>query len=230
MEFLVGIVAHEDRLEGVDSLRDQVQADYVSVDDGTLGCGGNHLAVLTQLYEMSALRSWVVVLEDDALPVSDFRDQFTKVLEVAPSPLLSLYCGTGFPAQYQALFVEAVESGVCWIMHAQLRHAVAYALHPLILKAVLTRIEKLIEQRWAPDDAIGKWAMENHTPVAYTNPQLVDHDDTKTVIDYRMHLGHVSVAGRNRPRKAYNVGSREVWDRSEVAVMGGGKVIAHPTG
>lgn len=216
-DFVVGVVAYESRSAQRERLSTQVSPEIVNVDDGTLGAGGNHLAVLRALYARNE-PGWLVVLEDDAQPVDGFRDQLGMALSVAPTRLASLYMGTGYPAQYQQKFIDSAQEDVCWLLHKQLRHAVGYAVHASIARGLLIRLEKLVSQRWAADDAISKWAVENREMVSYANPSLVDHEDGKTVIDYRMHLGYYQAPGRNRPRKAYKVGTRVTWDDTSVIV------------
>lgn len=215
----IGVVAHTSREEMATELSEKVSADMVAMDDGTLGAGMNHYTMLCKLRDKYP-DHWLVALEDDSLPVDGFREQLDKALAVAPTNIVSLYLGTGYPAQYQRLFAEAVEQNpyACWLLHAQLRHGVGYCIHPGIARALLIRMEKLVQQRYAPDDAISWWAMRNREKVAYTNPSLVDHRDGETVVDYRMHLGHVTAAGRKRPRKAYNPGTRMTWTDNAVTV------------
>ena len=217
VDYLVGVVAHKDREDDMQELRD-LQPAIISPDDGTLGCAGNHLSVLLALQKRLDPHTWAVVLEDDAVPVKGFHEQLYAALSVAPTRIVSLYCGTGYPAQYQRLFAEAVQTDACWLIHPQLRHAVGYAIHPSIIRPVTVGVETMIAKRYAVDDAISHWAMRNREPVGYTNPSLVDHKDGPTVIDYRMHLGHAAPAGRNRPRKAHKVGTRGQWTDSCVTV------------
>lgn len=47
--FTIGVVAHESRLERATELVLKLQADALTVDDGTLGCAGNHIQILQQL-------------------------------------------------------------------------------------------------------------------------------------------------------------------------------------
>ena len=217
--YQIGIVGHTARQEYVDALTEALHPEFVSVDDGTLGASGNHLKVLKTLYEMNPA-AWIIILEDDAQPVDGLRDQIVQCLAVAPAKLISFYAGTGYPAQYQQYFTDAITDNpdVCWLLHAQLRHGVAYGIHPLVAKAVLIRVEELVAKKYAPDDAISWWATRSGEMIGYTNPSLVDHRDLPTVVDYRFHIGHVTGTGRNRPRHAYRVGTRETWDSGSVPV------------
>ena len=88
---MIGIVAHTARAEHAHTLMDQVGAAYTSVDNGTLGCNGNHKQVWTWLNNHTD--EWAIVLEDDSLPTPDFLHQATQALAVAPSPIVSFYLG-----------------------------------------------------------------------------------------------------------------------------------------
>ena len=88
---MIGIVAHTARAEHAHTLMDQVGAAYISIDNGTLGCNGNHKQVWTWLNNHTD--EWAIVLEDDSLPTPDFRDQASQALKVTPSPVVSFYLG-----------------------------------------------------------------------------------------------------------------------------------------
>lgn len=216
-EFSLGVVGHIDRHDMITALADTVKPDLVEVDDGTLGAAANHLVVIQTLYKRTP-NAWLVVLEDDAVVSDTLRVQVSAALDACPSLVASFYCGTGYPMQYQADFETAVTNDVCWLIHRQLRHAVAYAISPLVSKPVMICVERLSREQWAPDDAISSWLMRNNEMVAYSNPSLVDHRDGPTVQDYRMHLGRPVTPGRKRPRVAYKVGTRDTWTDSSVIV------------
>jgi hypothetical protein len=189
-------------------LSDSVAPDLIELDDGTLGSGGNHLLTLNRLRAMAkgTPAEWVIVLEDDAVPVSRFRHYAEKMLDVAPAPLVSFYLGTGYPAQFQYRFQQAVKEDVRWIMHGWMRHAVAYAVSLDLVPSLTEHMTTLIRDRWAADDAISAYAIQQGLPVAYTNPSLVDHEDGPPVIGQRTHLGR-PITGRKRPRRAMNYGT-----------------------
>ena len=202
----IGIVAHVDRVEMAHKLADWVRPKLVNVDDGTLGCAGNHAHVLSKLAEEPG---WSVVLEDDAVPLNDFEHDLRQVLELAPEPIVSLYLGTGYPAEVQKRIFKAMEANTSWITSNRFIHAVGYAIAPEI-KVPLARwmTKSRRGPGMAPDTAINIWANKHGYRVAYTNPQLVDHRDTRSVILTRV--------GRNRPRHAHNPTPRALWDRSSV--------------
>src|SRR6476659_8114901 len=89
----IGVVAHVKRFNQARALAKEVEAQYVSWDYGCMGVTVNHIGVWTTLASMDT--TWSVVLEDDALPVKDFRHELSLVLDAAPTSVVSLYHGTG---------------------------------------------------------------------------------------------------------------------------------------
>jgi hypothetical protein len=208
--FSIGIVAHVDRAAMAASLSDVVHPAVVNVDDGTLGCAGNHAFVQSRLVGEPG---WSVVLEDDAIPLNRFHSDLEHVLSLAPALIVGLYLCTGYPAQWQHRMVDAIALDTSFIRCSRLLHAVGYAIHPHI-KAELAQWMGARGRKgpgMAPDEAIGVWAAAHHEPIVFTNPSLVDHRDTTTVIRAR---GNNFAPGRNRARKAHNTGQRLTWDDS----------------
>ncbi|AVJ50749.1 hypothetical protein SEA_OGOPOGO_110 [Mycobacterium phage Ogopogo] len=198
--FAIGVVAHIKRLAMADQIANTVNADYISVDDGTLGCEGNHQKMWNTLAQQHT--DWAVVLEDDAIPCPDFRAQLAQALAVAPTPIVSLYLGRQRPYAYQHRIEATINTPACWILAPRLLHAVAVAIHTNQVPDMLNSLPP----RTSIDRAISTWA-ERHT-VAYTNPSLVDHADTESV---------AHPPGRRRPgRVAWRTGTRDTWTSDAV--------------
>lgn len=195
----IGIVGHIKRLPQVEALADLVDADYVSIDDGTLGAEGNHRKVWDHLATSS---EWSIVLEDDAIPCDNFRDQLHKALTVAPTPIVSLYLGTGHPIQWQPRIRQAITNAgdASWLTHHKLLHAVGVAIRTEHLPMRLNTNGIPI------DTAIGNWATQHHHQVGYTLPSLVDHRDQPTVIPRRYNGRPIL-----QPRMAWQHGTRTHW-------------------
>lgn len=213
-EYSIGIVAHVDRREMAHELSTLVAAKLVSMDDGELGCAGNHAFVQGRL---ATEPGWSVILEDDAYPCNAFYDDLMWCLEHAPAPIVSLYLGTGYPAQAQPRILKALEADTSWIMHNRLLHAVGYCIAPEIkgeLASWMGRNKR--GPGTAPDEAVTMWAYARKIKVAYTNPSVIQHRDGPSVILVRRGANNFA-HGRNRPRHAHNTTPRiGGWDNSWV--------------
>jgi hypothetical protein len=176
---MIGIVAHADRKGMAEDLATKVAADYINIDDGTLGCNGNHLHVWDWLATNNP-DEWSVVLEDDAIPVDGFREQLEQALKTAPTPIVSLYLGTGRPPHWQPRVDLAINNAnhadAHWIITKELIHAVAIAVRTDLLPFTDLPSKPI-------DDAISAWAQHHHHKVGYTWPSLVDHYDGPTLIE-----------------------------------------------
>ena len=208
----IGIVAHLARAERAKGLAKMVGAEYISIDDGSLGCTGNHAQVLDALANKAARYS--VVLEDDAVPVPDFRAHIQAAIASAPmafeddgitpaaAPIVSAYLGTGYPRYWQKgirrATLAADQAGAPWIVGEHLLHAVGYAIRTDLIPDLLTHRAQL-----PIDDLITGWARTNHHPVAYTWPSLCNHHDGPSVITGRTQ--------RHHPRHAHRTGTRTNW-------------------
>lgn len=219
---LLGIVAHENRGEQVAQLSADLNPDIVMMDyaEGGVGATVNHLQVMRWMDRHGAhgTNDWAVMLEDDAICVDRFRDEVDACLDCAPTDIVSLYLGTGYPVQYQRQFAEAVAGGTRWIQHGWMRHAVAYAVKVDLLPGLIERMTELSRQRWAPDDAISAFALRRSEAVSYCNPSLVDHNDKlPPAIRQRTHLG-MPTFGRKRSRRAHSFGVPLSWNDSSVTI------------
>jgi len=209
MLFHVGVVGHTSRTEQAIALAHN-QSAHLSLDDGSLGCTGNHLRALEHLATLGS--QYAVILEDDAQPVDNFTDQLTQALQAAPqchyddgpqpAPILSFYLGTGYPRYWQPGIGKAIQKADAlnapWILSEHLLHAVAYAIRTDLIPDLLANAQQL-----PIDDLITDWARTNGHPVAYTFPSLADHQDGPTVIPAR--------AERQHPRRAWRTGTRTTW-------------------
>jgi len=207
--FAIGVVAHTSRHQQAHTLSDTVNADYLSVDDGTLGCEANHHDVQASLADLPT--TWSVVLEDDAEPMPGFIEQLHQALPMSPSPIVSFYLGRRRPPQWQNRILtaigEAANTDSPWIVSTHLLHAVAYAIRTSLLPSLLAH-----ESTHPIDEHIGDWARRHGNTVAYTVPSLVDHADLPTIVKHR------DGQPRRPGRRAWTVGSRESWS-SRAVVM-----------
>lgn len=211
-QIAVGIVAHLSRSSEAKALCQSVRADFISIDNSVMGCDMNHDAVQRHL---SALRAeWSVVLEDDAVPVDDFRDELGLALRYSPAPVVGLYLGRKRPPQYQSAIGSAVKradaESVDWIVARRMFHGVGYAIRADVLPSLLEHPLDL-----PADERISDWVLGNGHLVAYCWPSLVDHADLPTVISR-----HRDGAPRNPGRVAWRAGGHCGWSSRAVFVVG----------
>lgn len=179
-------------------LADKISADHLSVDSGDLGCSGNHIAAWK--WHAANPSSWSVVLEDDAVPVDDFREQLDSALSVAPAPIVSLYLGTGYISDYRtkAVLESADAIGAHWIItRGRVLHAVALAVRSELLPSMLE-----VDRRGPFDQELSRWARSHGHFVAYSNGSLVDHSDVPSLVS-RYHRAK---------RRAWKVGGNSPWN------------------
>lgn len=203
----IGIVAHTSRATQAKELGRDVHADFVSIDNGMLGCDDNHEAVQHHLANLPS--TWSVILEDDAEPVDDFTDQLQAALPHAPTPIVSLYLGRQRPPHWQLRIERALKAAnnqnASWIVSTHLLHAVGYCIKTELLPSLLSHDSVL-----PVDQHIGDWARRFGHSVAYTVGSLVDHADMPTIVN------HPDGKPRKPGRKAWQLGGRTTWNSISV--------------
>lgn len=209
----VGVVAHEARRAKAQQLYEQVGAVYISIDDGRLGAGINHVKVWRHVAAHNT--DWSIVLEDDAQPITDFPAAAIAALQYAPTPIVSFYLGKTRPPQWQAKIRAAVAKAnndqSAWITHSRLLHAVAVAAKTELVEPMIAHV---LRRRYLPiDEAISNWARINSHRIAYTHPSLVDHDDTQPSVS-----PHRDNTPRKPGRTAWTTGTPPTW-HTEAVIM-----------
>ncbi|AHY84157.1 glycosyltransferase [Mycobacterium phage Tesla] len=218
VEYAIGVVSHIDRTAMAADLSRRARPRFVSPDNGTLGAYGNHELVQRWLANEAG---WSVVLEDDALPLHDFHHDLEQALEMASHhesvKVVSLYLGTGYPANWQRQATAAAATDASLILCNRLLHAVGYCVAPEIKSELSYWLGARSHGR--PIDlecAMTTWLQAHDYLVAYTNPSLVDHRDTTPVLKHRP--GTFS-ASRKLPRRAHNTNQRLTWDDNAVIMF-----------
>lgn len=177
----IGVVAHPQRAFRHDALCQTVVPDVFNLDNFGMGCEENHIATLRKLSALDA--DWYVVLEDDASPLPDFRRLVGEALMYAPEQIVSLYLGTGNPSgvtqrNIRQAVMAAQSQNLAWIVADCLIPGVAYALRSDIIHDVIDGISERSEELPL---RITRWAQENRASVCYTQPSLVDHEDSDPI-------------------------------------------------
>ena len=205
--YRIGIVAHTVRAADAKALQRQVQAEFISIDNGLMGCDANHEAVQRHLAALPS--TWAVILEDDAVPVEGFREQLEEALLMAPTPIVSLYYGRKRPPHWQrrmeSALTQAQQSDANWIIGTHLLHAVGYAIRTELLPSLLNHCSAL-----PVDQHISQWAKRFGHLVSYSVPSLIDHADGPTIVD------HPDGQPRRPGRTAWLTGTRQHWTTEAV--------------
>lgn len=210
----IGIVAHQQRRALATQLAERVNADIVSIDDGTLGCGRNHQHVMRELADHNT--DWSLILEDDAMPVINMTGQLRKALTAAPTNIVSLYLGRSRPPQHQQAIHNAIAKAhaddACWITSTHCLHAVALAIRTPLLTPLANH---LATRNWLPiDEAITSFCHTTKQHIAYTVPSLIQHPDVLPTL-----VKHRDRAPRpTGTRTAWQVGTRTTWDERTVTL------------
>lgn len=168
------VVGHHTRLHQAEKLAKSIRA-HLLIDEGQHGANWNHRRAI----EWAIVQDYrVVILEDDALPVSGFTHKIADWLERFPDYMCSFYLGTGRPPQYQVQIAErliaADRTRADYITLPQLIHGVCYSVPPKHLPRVLARWDSSKPADFALGDAWG-------APVVYPCCSLVDHADGEPV-------------------------------------------------
>lgn len=207
------VVAHKARADMAYRLADEVNASHISMDDGTLGCEGNHKQVW-QWHIDNTHQPWSVIVEDDAVPVAAFPVHASHALQAAPGNIVSFYLGkhvrtTSLDKRKRRAITEAKRINAHWILGNKLLHAVAVAVRTPLIPHMLQAVHEL-PPMLPIDQAITAWAIGNNEPVCYTWPSLADHADKPTLFKH--------YDGLDRPpgRVAYQIGTNTAWTRTAV--------------
>lgn len=216
----IAIVAHVSRQTRAEKLTEAVKAEFVSLDNGTLGPGGNHMVAWEWLAENGD--PWSVVLEDDAIPVKGFREQLNQVLHCSPDPICSLYLGRGRPPHWQTPIQQVIMRPEHFLRVPELLHHVGVAVRTSYLSSMLGHVSHQNLRKVPIDEAIGLWARRRKLLVSYCHPSIVDHDHALPTMIREHTSAHGTETGRrNDPRqirRAWAFGTRERWEPSHAAI------------
>lgn len=186
------VVGHHSRREMATSLAASLNA-HLLIDEADHGANWNHRRALVWAEEQDGR---VVVLEDDAIPVSGFAELVSEWLSRSPDTLISFYLGTGRPPQHQleiaTKLVLSDKNRTDYITIPRLIHGVCYSVPPQHLGKVLSRWSHSKAADYAVGDAYGG-------PVLYPCYSLVDHADGAVV------ERHPDSEPRNERRRAWRL-------------------------
>ncbi len=174
----VHVVAHVSRKARAEALAASVSADHVWMDEGYHGEWKNHKRAWQGA--MSSGKKYGVVLQDDAVPIDDFRKHVTAAVTHRPDELISLYVGTHRPRKLQVIHAVylAESQSASWLMANTLMWGVGVVMPTARIQEMLDKTAKI---RLPYDQRLGAWAETTGRSVYYTWPSLVDHADEETV-------------------------------------------------
>lgn len=186
------VVGHHTRRQQAVALALSLGA-HLFIDEGNHGANWNHRRAIEWAAEQSCR---VVVVEDDALPMSGFTESAIEWLGRFPDSLVSFYLGTGRPPQYQMQIAErlilADKNRADHIRLPRLIHGVCYS----VPQQHLSRMLELWDRSKAADYAVGDACGGS---VVYPCNSLVDHADGETV------ERHPDSAPRTERRRAWRL-------------------------
>lgn len=190
---LIAIIGHFSRRHMADELFSKLNADIIFMDDKGTGANANHYRAIQWAAEQSER---VIIIEDDALPVREFRIRAQDWLERFPDDLCSFYLGTGRPPQYQqqiaASLIDADKRRGDYITMDRLIHGVCYSPPVSGIPKILRDWNRTKAADYAVGDALGR-------RVIYPCYSLVDHADLDTV------ERHPDNQPRNERRRAWRL-------------------------
>lgn len=205
MSLAAAVVAHPDRLDAAEHLADDLDAELF-VDTDRLGEWLNHVRALRWAAEQDA--SHALIVQDDALPIPDFRHHAEKAIAHRPTGLVGFYvgrtCPRAEPVKRAVRTAEKVRAS--WLCADTLLWGVATAVPTADIPELLA----YVQHYQAPYDLrLGRWYRDRGVPVHYTWPSLVEHADGPSLLTRHRHP---------RQRIAWRVGVPTRWDGPTVRI------------
>lgn len=168
----------------------KVEAGFIAINKGRSQQG------FIKCWDYLALQTteWALLLQDDALPVKAFQTHLYKMLEAAPSPVVSLYFGPPAP---KAASAEAEVLGASFITAPTLFDTVAVCVKTALIPSMLDTVRG----HRPLEAAISQWCADNQYLITYPQPSLCDRSPSR----YGYHNSPT-------PLLAYRLGGRTTWD------------------
>lgn len=210
MGIRIGVVAHEKRIWQAYNIFDTVEADFMHIDNGSMGCTENHRHVWKSLCDMANEDDFLIVIEDDAVVAPWFREQAEMALDAVPDDVdvVSFYLGRLRPQAWQPFIEQALaqadSTDACWITSSSAIHAVCLAIRNRELAETMLICTEPF--RHPIDERITLWCRQFGHKSAYSVPSLVDHADEEPII-----TGRPGRSSTERGRVAWRVGTRHRW-------------------
>lgn len=233
MTLTIAIVAHEARREMAERLAEKVDAALVVWDDGQ-GPRETHERAWIDLLSMIAAdhrdKRWGMVIEDDAIPVSDFKATMAAACAVAPFPVVSAYLGRGRPVLWQHQIAQVMAVQCDWLIAPDVFHGVGIGIRADHIDSMIGFVtaSRPIKARYTEplDEAMGRWVRHKDIGVAYSHPSLLNHNpDLPSIIGEDREPTHTvevpAVLGAHHDtnyRKAWHFATQTSWGPSYVMI------------
>lgn len=186
------VVGHQSRRDMATCLAESLGAHLLIDEDGN-GANWNHRRAIEWAGQQDCR---VVIVEDDAQPVTGFASLAQEWVDKFPDNICSFYLGTGRPPQYQmqiaASLIEADKKQGDYITMDRLLHGVCYSPPQSGISTILKNWSRTKAADYAVGDALGR-------KVIYPCYSLVDHADGVTVEK------HPDNEPRNERRRAWRL-------------------------
>lgn len=237
MKTSIAICSHPRRARDAERLAAQVQAEVIVEDDG-YGSEVNHINSWQQLLESDG--NWGLVLEDDAIPIPNFKRQLEQVLLNAPTSVVSLYLGRSRPPHYQNSIAQVIGANTPFIVGRVLLSCVAVCVHRDYIPDMLDYVKRQhFSERvqiksgernpkdFAPiDEMMSDWTKSLGLAVGYTNPSIVQHADSPTLLEFHPSKYKESdMSSRNEKRVAWRIGERREWTDQTIILPAPGEIV-----
>src|SRR5690606_10616258 len=128
--------------------------------------------------DYSSYADYHIVVQDDALLARYARSKMLTALDQCPEfGPVSFYAGKVWPVHVQTEFAGAVRSGASWIVASRLYWGVAVAVPTYMIPDMLDHRSNRVY-----DARVGDYFAKQNLPVYYTNPSLVNHAETDSLL------------------------------------------------
>lgn len=168
------VLGHHSRRQQAEALSGVLDA-HLLIDEANGGANAAHKRALEWAARQ---RCRVIIMEDDALPISGSGEMFRYWVNRFPDDFISFYLGTGRPPQYQqqiaTKLIDADRHKGNYIELDRLIHGVCYSPPQHSIGRILDNWNNTKAADYATGDAYGG-------RVIYPCYSLVDHADTEPV-------------------------------------------------
>lgn len=200
MEIKIAVVAHPSRMDHVKRVMESMpEVEFFPfVDYHGIGASRNHHRAIQWAAKQDCR---VIIMEDDAVPVDDFRKLALDWMIAFPDEIISFYLGTSRPKDYQSKIdkLMAITQGNIRIMLDKFIHGVCYTMSQENYRLAAERYNV----NRPADFAIGECFPGKS--FVFVKDSLVEHLDGESV------ESHQDKQARTEPRKARKLAGKLIF-------------------